>query len=60
MESNFKKYMAYAAGEIVLVVIGILIALQISNWLLRVYLDLYFLTCINWSLRVYFDLGVGI
>lgn len=32
MESNFKKYMAYAAGEIVLVVIGILIALQISNW----------------------------
>lgn len=32
MESNFKKYLAYGAGEIVLVVIGILIALQISNW----------------------------
>ncbi|MEL6123429.1 MAG: DUF6090 family protein [Bacteroidota bacterium] len=27
-----KKYLLYAVGEIVLVVIGILIALQISNW----------------------------
>ena len=27
-----RKYLAYAAGEIVLVVIGILIALQINNW----------------------------
>ncbi len=26
------KYLAYAFGEIVLVVIGILIALQINNW----------------------------
>jgi len=26
------KYMRYAIGEIVLVVIGILIALQINNW----------------------------
>ena len=26
------KYMRYAVGEIVLVVIGILIALQINNW----------------------------
>ncbi|MFC2148492.1 hypothetical protein ACFLR9_07990 [Bacteroidota bacterium] len=26
------KYMRYAFGEIVLVVIGILIALQINNW----------------------------
>jgi hypothetical protein len=26
------KYMAYAIGEIILVVIGILIALQINNW----------------------------
>lgn len=30
-ESNFKKYLLYATGEIVLVVIGILIALQVNN-----------------------------
>lgn len=30
-ESRFAKYLMYAAGEIVLVVIGILIALQINN-----------------------------
>lgn len=30
-EGNFKKYLAYAIGEILLVVIGILIALQINN-----------------------------
>ena len=31
-ESKFSKYMLYAIGEIALVVIGILIALQINNW----------------------------
>lgn len=31
-ESKFSKYLFYAFGEIVLVVIGILIALQINNW----------------------------
>lgn len=31
-ENKFSKYLAYAIGEIVLVVIGILIALQINNW----------------------------
>ncbi len=31
-ESKVSKYMLYAIGEIVLVVIGILIALQINNW----------------------------
>ena len=31
-ENKFTKYLAYAIGEIVLVVIGILIALQINNW----------------------------
>ncbi|UWX53772.1 DUF6090 family protein [Maribacter litopenaei] len=31
-ENRFSKYLLYAIGEIVLVVIGILIALQISNW----------------------------
>lgn len=31
-ENNFSKYFIYAIGEIVLVVIGILIALQINNW----------------------------
>jgi len=29
---NFSKYLLYAIGEIILVVIGILIALQINNW----------------------------
>ncbi|MBX2873256.1 MAG: hypothetical protein KTR30_14185 [Saprospiraceae bacterium] len=29
---NLNKYLAYAIGEIVLVVIGILIALQVNNW----------------------------
>jgi hypothetical protein len=31
-ESKFGKYLLYAIGEIVLVVIGILIALSINNW----------------------------
>lgn len=31
-ENKFTKYLFYALGEIVLVVIGILIALQINNW----------------------------
>lgn len=31
-ENNFNKYLLYAVGEIVLVVIGILLALQINNW----------------------------
>lgn len=30
--NNIKKYLLYAIGEIVLVVIGILIALKINNW----------------------------
>ena len=37
MEKNKTgKYLKYAIGEIVLVVIGILIALQINNWNERV------------------------
>lgn len=31
-KNNFGKYMTYAFGEIVLVVIGILIAFQLNNW----------------------------
>ena len=31
-ENIFRKYLLYAIGEIILVVIGILIALQINNW----------------------------
>jgi len=31
-ENKFSKYLVYAVGEIVLVVIGILIALSINNW----------------------------
>jgi len=32
VENRFNKYVLYAIGEIILVVIGILIALQINNW----------------------------
>lgn len=32
VENRFNKYLLYAVGEIILVVIGILIALQINNW----------------------------
>ena len=32
MENKTSKYLKYAVGEIILVVIGILIALQINNW----------------------------
>lgn len=31
-ENKFTKYLIYAIGEIILVVIGILIALQVNNW----------------------------
>jgi ABC-type phosphate transport system permease subunit len=31
-ENKFSKYVIYAIGEIILVVIGVLIALQIDNW----------------------------
>lgn len=31
-ENKFSKYLIYAIGEIILVVIGILIALQLNNW----------------------------
>ena len=31
-DNKFSKYLIYALGEIVLVVIGILIALSINNW----------------------------
>ena len=32
MENKTGKYFKYAIGEIVLVMIGILLALQVSNW----------------------------
>jgi hypothetical protein len=31
-QNNVRKYMLYAIGEILLVVIGIFIALQVNNW----------------------------
>ena len=31
-ENRFSKYLLYAIGEIILVIIGILFALQINNW----------------------------
>ena len=30
--SNFSKYLLYALGEVILVMIGILLALQVNNW----------------------------
>ena len=32
MESKTGKYFQYAIGEIILVMIGILLALQVNNW----------------------------
>lgn len=32
IKSNAKKYIIYAMGEVLLVVVGILIALQVNNW----------------------------
>ena len=31
-QNRFSKYLLYAVGEIVLVMIGILLALQVNNW----------------------------
>ena len=31
-ENRFTRYLVYAIGEIVLVVIGILLALQVNTW----------------------------
>ncbi len=31
-ENKFSKYVLYAIGEIILVVVGILMALSINNW----------------------------
>lgn len=31
-EGSLRKYLVYAAGEILLVMIGILLALQVNNW----------------------------
>jgi hypothetical protein len=32
LENKFSKYLLYAVGEIILVMIGILLALQVNNW----------------------------
>jgi len=31
-ENKFSRYLLYAVGEILLVMIGILLALQVNNW----------------------------
>ncbi len=31
-ETRFRKYLLHAAGEVFLIIIGILVALQINNW----------------------------
>ena len=52
-EGNLKRYLIYAIGEILLVVIGILIALQINNWN---ELDKEKATGIEYLLRIHSDL----
>jgi hypothetical protein len=47
MENNTSKYLKYAFGEIVLVVIGILIALQINNWNEQKSNDLKYIQILN-------------
>ena len=32
MNNEFRKYLGYAVGELLLVIVGILVALQIDNW----------------------------
>ncbi|UAM99822.1 hypothetical protein K8354_08490 [Polaribacter litorisediminis] len=32
IENKFSKYLLYAIGEIVLVVIGVLLAIQLNEW----------------------------
>ena len=54
-ENKFSKYLIYAIGEIVLVVIGILIALQINNWnevKKSSRIELEFLKNLNWDLDI--------
>ena len=50
-ENKFSKYLLYAIGEIVLVVIGILIALQINNWnedrFMRITVNRYLSSLVN-------------
>jgi hypothetical protein len=31
-QNNTRKYLQYALGEVILVMIGILLALQVNNW----------------------------
>ena len=31
-KNNFRKYLTYTIGEVIIVIIGILIAIQINNW----------------------------
>jgi hypothetical protein len=31
-QGNLRKYLLYAIGEVLLVMIGILLALQVNNW----------------------------
>ncbi|MFY9242776.1 MAG: DUF6090 family protein [Polaribacter sp.] len=47
MENKTSKYFKYAIGEIVLVVIGILIALQVNNWNNNKQLEEVQIKCLN-------------
>ncbi len=57
-QNKFKKYLIYAFGEITLVVVGILIALQINNWNEREQLkntELKTLKSLNESIKINLD-----
>ncbi|GMN05383.1 hypothetical protein MTsPCn5_07710 [Croceitalea sp. MTPC5] len=58
VQNKFKKYLIYAFGEITLVVVGILIALQINNWNEREQLkntELKTLKSLNESIKINLD-----
>ncbi len=68
LQDNTKRYLLYAIGEIFLVVIGILIALQVNNWnedrALKNEIDIYLIKKIDNlqedqnELQILYDIGL--
>ncbi len=58
IKGNFKKYLIYAIGEILLVMIGILLALEVNNWneeRIREAVELEFLEGFKYDLEIDFE-----
>jgi len=32
-QGSFRKYLAYATGEVILIMVGVLLALQVNTWI---------------------------